>query len=154
MAKQLFYEDIEVGTEILPLTKVATTAMLVRFAGAVGNFDPLHYDNTFAASQRVGSPIVHGALKRGWLGQMITDWIGEQGVLKKLAAYYIGMDYPRHMKTMFEPEEGETWLCKGKVTKKYVQDGDHYVECQIWVENGKGQVTTPGSATVILPSRG
>ncbi len=153
MAKQLYWEDVQMGDEIMPLPKVATRRMLVKWAGASGDFNPLHYDDSFAAAQGVGKPIVHGALKRQWLIQLMTDWIGEQGTLKKFSCKYRLIDYPRLMKTMTEPEEGETWWCKGKVTKKYVEDGEHRVECNIWVENGKGEVTTPGKATVTLPSR-
>lgn len=54
---------------------------------------------------------------------------------------------------MMDPAEGETWWCKGAVTNKYVEDDQHVVECEIWVENGQGEKTTPGSATVILPSK-
>ena len=79
MNRQLYWEDVEVGTEITPLPKIATTAMLVRWAGASGDFNPLHYDKTFAESAGVGQPIVHGALKRQWLIQLVTDWIGNQG---------------------------------------------------------------------------
>lgn len=154
MTRQLFYEDVEVGSEATPLAKIATTAMLVKWAGASGDFSPLHYDEVFARTGGLKGPIVHGTLKRAWLAQMITDWIGQQGVLVKLACYYIKMDYPRHMKSGTEPEEGETWWCRGKVTRKYVRDGQHYVECEIWVENGAAKITTPGSATVILPLRG
>jgi len=153
MAKQLYYEDVEIGTEVTPLAKVATTQMLVRWAGASGDFVPLHYEHDFAKTQGVGEPIVHGMLKRAWLGQLMTDWIGEEGELKKLSCQYRGMDYPRKMKKYFEPCEGETWWCKGKVTKKYVKDDKYFVECEIWVENGKGEKTTPGTALVILPSR-
>ncbi|MDO8716159.1 MAG: hypothetical protein Q7J73_05065, partial [Dehalococcoidales bacterium] len=60
---------------------------------------------------------------------------------------------PRPMKSLTEPQEGETWWCKGKVTKKYVENNDYFLACEIWVENGKGEITTPGKATVILPSR-
>lgn len=154
MAKQFCYEDVDVGTEVTPLAKIATTQMLVQWAGASGDRNPLHYDDDFAKAQGVGAPIVHGALKRSWLGQLMTDWIGEDGVLKKLSCQYRGMDYPRKMKTMEEPHEGETWWCKGKVTKKYVEGGEHFVECEIWVENGKGEKTTPGTSLVTLPSRG
>ena len=153
MTKQLYWEDIEVDSEVTPLAKVATSIMLVKWAGASGDFNPLHYDNAFADSQGVGSPIVHGALKRQWLIQLMTDWMGEEGTLKKFSCRYRAMDYPRNMKTLTEPEEGETWYCKGKVTKKYVEDGEHLVDCNIWLENGKGEVTTPGGATVVLPSR-
>ena len=153
MAAQLYYEDVEVGTEVTPLAKIATTQMLVLWAGASGDRNPLHYDDDFAKSQGVGAPIVHGALKRAWLGQLVTDWIGEQGELRKLSCRYRGMDYPRKMKTMEEPHEGETWWCKGNVTKKYVEGGEHLVECEIWLENGKGEKATPGAAVVTLPSR-
>ena len=153
MAKQLYWEDIEEGSEVTPLPKVATSMMLVKWAGASGDFNPLHYDSNFAASQGVGSPIVHGALKRQWLVQLMTDWIGEEGTLKNFSCRYRVMDYPRSMKTLIEPDEGETWLCKGKVTKKYSEGDEHDVDCDIWLENGKGEVTTPGKATVILPSK-
>ena len=63
------------------------------------------------------------------------------------------MDRPRKMNTEMTYEEGETWWCKGAVTKKYVQGGEHTVECDIWVENGKGEKTTPGKALVVLPSK-
>lgn len=154
MAKQIYWEDVNEEDEVTPLPKVATRLMLVRWAGASGDFNPLHYEDAFAAAQGVGKPVVHGALKRQWLVQLMTDWIGEQGTLKKFSCQYRQMDYPRSMKTMSEPEEGETWWCKGKITKKYIEDGDHYVDCDIGIENGKGEVTTPGTATVILPSRG
>lgn len=153
MTKQLCYEDIEAGTAITPLAKIATTRMLVQWAGASGDFNPLHYDSDFAQAQGAGTPIVHGALKRAWLGQLMTDWIGEAGELKRLSCQYRGMDYPRKMRTMEEPHNGETWWCKGKVTKKYVEEDKHFVECDIWVENEKGEKTTPGTALVVLPSR-
>ena len=154
MTKQLYWEDVEVGSEITPLPKVATRRMLVKFAGASGDFNPLHYEDAYAEFQGVGKPIVHGQLKRGWLVQLVTDWMGEQGTLKKFSCQFRGMDYPRPMKSLTEPHEGETCWCKGKVTNMYVEGDEHWVECEIWVENGKGENTTPGTAAVVLPSRG
>jgi hypothetical protein len=62
---------------------------------------------------------------------------------------------PEEMKkTMDQPHDGETWHCKGKIEKKYVDGDDHYVDLEIGIENGEGKVTTPGSATVILPLQG
>ena len=153
MAKQINWEDVNENDELPPLSKIATTRMLVKWAGASGDFNPLHYDAAFAATVGVGSPIVHGALKRQWLVQLMTDWMGEQGTLKKFACSYRAMDWPRKMATPFTPEDGETWQCKGKVIKKYVEDGRHLVDCAIVIENGKGEETTRGTATVILPGR-
>ncbi len=154
MAGQLYWEGVAEGNEIPPLAKIATTQMLVRWAGASGDMNPLHFDEHFAASHGVGKPIVQGALKRQWLIQMMTDWVGEEGTLRKFSCRHRAMDWPRPMKSMTEPEDGETWQCKGKVLKKYVQNTEHCVDCEIWIENGKGEVTTLGRATAILPSKG
>ena len=151
--KQLYYEDVEVGSEVTPISKVATTQMLVKWAGASGDFNPLHFDDSFAATQGTGGIIVHGALKRSWLGHVISAWAGDEGFVKKFSCQYRGMDFPRKMASMMGPAEGETWWCKGTVTNKYVEDDQHIVECEIWVENGSGEKTTPGSATAILPSK-
>jgi acyl dehydratase len=82
IAKQLYWEDMEVGIGVPPPSKVATRLMLVKWAGASGDFNPLHYDDSFATSQGVGKPIVHGQLKRVWLVQLLTEWIGEKGKFK------------------------------------------------------------------------
>lgn len=154
MDRPVYWEDVNINDELPPLFKVATTQMLVKWAGASGDFNPLHYDVAFATGQGVDSPIVHGALKRQWLIQLVTDWMGDVGTLKKFSCLYRAIDYPRQMKTMTEPAKGETWICKGKVTKKRIDNGEHLVDCNVWLENGKGETTTSGKATVILPNRG
>jgi len=142
MTEQLYYEDVVVGGEITPLVKQPTTRQLVMWAGAVGDYNPIHYDKDFAQSRGLPGVIAHGQLVGAFLGQLITDWIGERGVLRKLSCSYKGMNYP-----------GEALTCKGKVTKKYVQDGQHYVECNLWAENSKAEKTVLGVAVVMLPSR-
>ena len=143
MAGQLYYEDVAVGSEIAPLVKQPTTRQLVMWAGASGDYSPIHYDKDFAQSRGLPGVIVHGQLIGSFLGQLMTDWVGEKGMLRKLNCSYRGMNYP-----------GEALTCQGKVTKKYVEGGEHYVECSLWVENPKGEKTVSGKATVILPSRG
>lgn len=142
MIKQIYYEDIEAGSEIPPLVKHPTTQQLVKFAGASGDYYQIHYDKDFAQANGLPGVIVHGWLTLSFLGQMITDWIGERGTLVKLGCSYRGILFP-----------GEDIVCKGKVTRKYVKDDRHYVEAEFHAENAKGERTTPGSAVVILPSR-
>jgi acyl dehydratase len=151
--EQIYWEDVDVDTEMPPLPKIATSLMLVKWAGASGDFNPHHYETEFAMTQGTGGVIVHGLLKHAWLIQFVTDWMGEEGTLKKFSCQYRGLDFPRKMKTMNEPVDGETWQCKGKVVKKYEDGDEHCVDLEIALENGKGQVTTPGTATVELPSR-
>ena len=154
MAKeQIHWEDIEVGYQMAILEKIAHSLMLVKWAGASGDFNPHHYETEFAMTQGTGGVIVHGLLKHAWLIQFVTGWMGEEGTLRKFSCQYRGLDFPRKMQTMNEPVEGETWNCKGKVVKKYVDEDQHCVDLEIGLENGKGQVTTPGTATVALPSK-
>jgi hypothetical protein len=77
-----------------------------------------------------------------FLCQLMTDWIGGAGTLKKINCSYKGMNLP-----------GETITCRGKVTKKYVQEGQNLADCAIWAENPRGEKTATGTATVALPSR-
>jgi acyl dehydratase len=142
LAKQLFYEDVEVNLEIPTLVKHPSTVQLVKWAGAAEEFNPIHYDKDFALSHNLPGLIVHGPLQFNFLGQMITDWIGDQGILRKLECSHRGMAFP-----------GEALSCKGRIVKKYVQGNDHYVECEVWVENPRGEKTVPATALIILPSR-
>jgi acyl dehydratase len=142
MGKQNYFEDVEVGSEIGPLEKNPTTQQLVRYAGASGDFYQIHYDKDFALANKLPGVILHGALKNGFLAQLMTDFAGEHGWLRKLAVQYRGMDQP-----------GAKVVCRGKVERKRIEGADHIVECEIWLENAKGEKTTPGSAIVILPSR-
>jgi acyl dehydratase len=140
--KQTYFEDVEVGSSIPSLEKDPTTQQLVKYAGASGDFYQIHYDKDFALKNNLPGVILHGALKNAFLGQLMTDFAGELGWLRKLSVQYRGMDQP-----------GSKVTCKGNVTKKYSEGGNHLVDCEIWLENAKGEKTTLGKATVILPSR-
>ncbi len=105
MAKtQVYWEDVEVGTQLPTLAKIATTQTLVKWAGATGDFVPLHYDEGFAKSQGLPNLLVHGLLKQAWLIQLVTNWMGDDGTLKKFSCQYRGMDFPRPMKSFTEPQ--------------------------------------------------
>jgi acyl dehydratase len=142
MPAQTYFEDVEVGAEIPPLEKLPTTQQLVKYAGASGDFNPIHYDKDHAIASKLPGVIVHGALKNAFLGQLMTDFAGELGWLRRLSVQYRGMDVP-----------GVKLVARGKVTGKRIEGADHLVECEVWLENEKGDKTTPGRATVILPSR-
>jgi acyl dehydratase len=141
MAEQIYWEDVNEGMDLPPLIKNPTTQQLVRYAGASGDYYQIHYDKDFAQGTGLDGVILHGALKSAFLGQLITQWMGPQGNLKRLTCQYRGMDTP-----------GRPVAVKGTVTRKYQQDGENLVDCDIWVENPEAQKTTPGSATVALPS--
>ena len=142
MAETVYYEDIEVGSEVPALVKCTTTMQLVKFAGASGDYYQIHYDKDFALANGLPGVIVHGWLTLSFLGQMITDWIGENGTLVKLDGSYRGMNMV-----------GEEIFCYGRVKRKYVEDDKNLARIEIWAENPQGDRTVSGSATVTLPSR-
>jgi acyl dehydratase len=142
MVKQLYYQDVRKGDEVTPLVKTPDPRQLVMWAGAVGDYMPIHYDRDYARRRGLKGIIVHGQLVGAFLGQLMTDWVGQEGALTKLSCSYKGMNYP-----------GEAIVLKGKVLRKYVRRGRHFVECSLWAENPKGEKTASGAATVVLPSR-
>ena len=141
MAK-LYYEDAEVGTEITPLVKKPTTRHLVKWAGATGDYNEPHYDEKTAKAWGLPGVIIHGLLKQQFLIQMLTDWMGLDGDLLKLNVKYRGMDFP-----------GDALSCAGKVIRKFTEGPRLCVECEIAINNQRGERNTAGTAVVALPSR-
>jgi hydroxyacyl-ACP dehydratase HTD2-like protein with hotdog domain len=142
MASKLYYEDVEVGTEIPSLVKHPSPRQLVMWAGASGDFNEIHYDKDFALSQGQPDVIAHGPLSAAFLAQLMTDWIGDDGTLRKLYTNNRSVVFPR-----------QVYTCKGKVTRKYVEGSDNYVQCDVWEENSKGEKCVTAMALVTLPSR-
>jgi hydroxyacyl-ACP dehydratase HTD2-like protein with hotdog domain len=124
---------LETGDAIPDLVKNPTTRQLVQYAGAQGDFYEIHYDQDFARSVGLPGVILHGLLKAAFLGQLVTDWLGDRGTLKTFEVSYRGIDVP-----------GRPYRCQGKVTKV---DGDQ-VELEVWGEDSDGNRTTLGSASV------
>ena len=142
MANQVYLEDIEQGAELPTLVKHPTTRQLVQYAGASGDFYEIHYDLEFAKSRGLPSVILQGALKSAFLGQIVTDWMGGQGTLRRLSVQYRDTDVP-----------GAPIYGKGVVSAVSDKGGESLVECDLWLENGEGKKTTQGHAVVALPSR-
>jgi acyl dehydratase len=142
MAEQVYFEDIKDGDEITKLVKNCSTQQLVMWAAGSGDFYQIHYDKDFALNNGLKGLIVHGALKHAFLGQMLHDWAGAKGRIKKFGCQYRGMDVPTQDIT-----------CRGVVKGKRQEGGENLVELEIWTENPEGQKTSPGTAVVALPSR-
>ena len=139
---QLYYEDVNPGDELPALVKYPTTMQLVKFAAAQGDYHQIHYDKDFALAQGLPGIIIHGWLGLSFLGQMVTDWIGERGDLVKLGGSYRGMNRVH-----------EDVFCYGTVTGKERKEGRNLVHIDVWMENPAGERTIVGNATVALPSR-
>jgi acyl dehydratase len=139
---QVFGDDVKVGGEIPELGKRCTPRQLVMWAAASGDFYEIHYDVEHARSTGLPGVVVHGALKNAFLGQLLHDWVAPGGRIVRYGCSYRGLDFPN-----------DDLRCRGKVTRVTPGESEHLVELEIWLENGRGDITTPGSAMVGLPSR-
>jgi len=82
---QVYFDDVRAGDEIPSLAKPPVTEVqLVKYAGASGDFNPIHIAHHYAEKAGLGGVIAHGMLTMGFAGEHITKWIGEGGTLKRL----------------------------------------------------------------------
>jgi acyl dehydratase len=73
--------DVEVGTELPERTFPVTRADLVRYAGASGDFNPIHWSQRVATSVGLPDVIAHGMFTMALAGRAVTDWAGDPGAL-------------------------------------------------------------------------
>lgn len=142
--EQLFFEDIEVGSEIPPLTRTPyNLGKMALWAAVHGDFCAGHFDYKTANERfHLKRPFAYGLQIAVYLSQLITDWIGPSGVLKRFKS-----------QTRAPVLDKDSLIMKGKVIGKYTEDGRNYVNCEIWAENQDTKVVVLGTAVVILPLR-
>jgi acyl dehydratase len=103
----------------------------------------VHWDPEWA--RRAGNPTTYdyGRMRETWLIHLCTDWMGDDAWLWKLECQFRGFNYV-----------GDTHHLTGTVTRKYLADGDRpAIDLELVATNQRGTVTTPGTATILLPSR-
>lgn len=101
-----------------------------------------HHRESVAKEVGVPGTYDYGPQRSSWMCSLVTNWMGDAAFLKRVRTEM------RRFNTM-----GDSTWCKGKVTRKYIKDRHALVDLEIWGENQRGELTTPGIATVILPSR-
>ncbi|MGC0330142.1 acyl dehydratase [Streptomyces sp. SAI-170] len=81
MTAKIAYADVEVGTELPAQTFPVTRATLVRYAGASGDFNPIHWNEKFAKEVGLPDVIAHGMFTMAEAARVVTDWTGDPGAL-------------------------------------------------------------------------
>jgi acyl dehydratase len=103
----------------------------------------VHWDPEFA--RRAGNPTTYdyGRMRETWLIHLCTDWMGDDAWLWKLDCEFRKFNYV-----------GDTQWLRGRVARKLLAAGDRpAVELELEAVNQRGEATTPGHATILLPSR-
>jgi peroxisomal enoyl-CoA hydratase 2 len=138
------FEDLSVGDEAPPLVvEDLSRTHFVRYAGASGDFNPMHHDDTIATS--VGNPSVfgHGMLTAGLMARVLKDWFGPDA-LRRYQVRFSKQVWP-----------GETLTCTAKVTglRDSEEGGIGLVDVECQVVNQDGEVKLTGTATATVPKR-
>ncbi len=106
------------------------------------NVELPHLDDKIAKEVGVPGAYDFGCERITFLSMLLTNWMGDDAFLWKLRA---------ELRRFYML--GDTLWCKGKVTRKYIDSRKYCVDIECWGENQRGEVTIPGRATLILPSR-
>jgi acyl dehydratase len=139
---KVYFDDVKIGDELPPLVKGPIQQIqLTRYAGASGDFNPIHQDDEFAKAAGMGGVFAHGMLSMGFVAQAVIDWAGA-GRVRKLGVRFAALVRLK-----------DTVTCRGRVVGTSQKDGVNLVELEIWAESGRGEKVVTGKATVALPAR-
>ncbi|MFB7271506.1 MaoC family dehydratase [Streptomyces sp. NPDC056244] len=81
MTAKIGYDEVEVGTELPAQSFPVTRATLVRYAGASGDFNPIHWNEKFAKEVGLPDVIAHGMFTMAEAIRVVTDWVGDPGAV-------------------------------------------------------------------------
>ena len=139
---QPYWDDVEVGQELEGFSLDITQRRAYLQVSGSQDWYPVHFDQGFARKAGHADVFMNTGFLQAALVRVITDWMGDEGFLKRLRF---------EMRRQQRP--GDTMVCRGRVTGKYEEGGTGCVDLEVWLENEREGVTTPGAATVMLPRR-
>ena len=137
----LDFEHVSPGQALPSLTKHVTVEQIRQYAEASGDRNPIHLDETFARSAGLPGVIAHGMLTMAFANQMVTNWLGDRSLLKRLQGRFAGMVVP-----------GDDVTCSGTVGSK--DDATRRIVINLVVTNQRGEkVFNKGVAEAEFPSQ-
>ena len=135
------WESVTVGDTIDGHQLHLTPTTMVAHVSGSQDWNYVHHDVEFARSSGHSGIFYNTGWTTAMLSRALTDWGGPLGFVRKL-------DFQMRRMNM----NGDTARVRGVVKGKRVEGGEHLVDLEIWIENDREGVTTPGSAVVRLPS--
>jgi acyl dehydratase len=137
--EKVSFSKISVGDEIPELVKKVTLLDLIQYAAATWSFFLVHIDKEFAQKRGFEQVNIPAAYFGACLTKLVSDWIKDPGQIKKLGYRVIRMSFV-----------DDILKFKGKVSKKYQEAGQNFVDYDLWVENQEGVQVATATATVSL----
>lgn len=112
MAATVSWDDVVVGTELPAVTVALRRSDLVRYAGASGDLNPIHWSDRIARAVGLPDVIAHGMLTMGEASRVLTAWLGDPGAILEY-----GVRFPRPV-VVPDDDTGATLELGGRVTEK------------------------------------
>jgi acyl dehydratase len=137
----LYVEDVAEGDEAPVRSHVLTRTDLVAYAGASGDYNPMHHDEVIATASGQPSVFGHGMFSMGFLGSALTDYVGI-GNVRRFQVRFAKQTWPS--------EKLETKIV---VTGTRNEAGEHLVDLDVRLHNADGEEKVVGQATAVLASR-
>ncbi len=138
----LTYASVEPGTEIPPKSYRATRLDLVKYAGASGDFNVIHWNERIARSVGLPNVIAHGMYTMAQAGRYVSEWAGDPGAVTEFGVRFSAMV------PVPDDDQGATIEVSGKVVEKL---GDNKVAVDMTARAGGNKVLTRARAVVRLP---
>ena len=136
-----YFDDVHEGMAIPSITygpmdryKYIPITIILR------DTNPLHLDRVYAQERGLPDVVQQGPLNESYLYRFLTDWLHKPWDICKTKIRFASNVFP-----------GDMLTCGGTITRKYHENGEPRVDCQIWQENQKGEKILTGEATFVLP---
>ncbi|MDQ1239691.1 MAG: hypothetical protein QG577_1877 [Thermodesulfobacteriota bacterium] len=138
--QEALFHDLRIGEEVVNLTKsTISKGQLVRYAGASGDFNPLHTDDETARKAGFDGVVAHGMLIMGFLTQAATTWMPKR-FLKKINVRFKAVT-----------RAGDTITVTMKVTEKQIQENIGRIVCSIEAVDQNKQAKANGTVEMHVP---
>jgi acyl dehydratase len=139
---QIRFADVEAGAELAAVGYPVTRLSLVRYCGASGDFNVIHWNERIARAVGLPDVIAHGMFTMAQAGRFVTDWAGPGAVVLEFGV--------RFSAPVVVPDDdaGAVITVSGQVTEKL--DGNR-VALTLTARSGETKVLTRAKAVVALP---
>ena len=121
MATRIAFDDVKVGEELPERSNTIDRAQLVMYAGASGDFNPIHWNEEFAKMVGLPGVIAHGMFNMALVARVVSDWVGDPAAVRKLSVQF---------RKEVRPEE--KIVAKGRIAEK--DESERTVRIELWAE--------------------
>jgi acyl dehydratase len=136
------YDDVKPGAELAPVSYPVDRLSLVKYCGASGDFNVIHWNERIAKSVGLPNVIAHGMFTMAQAGRFVTDWAGPGAVVTSFGVRFSSLV------VVPDDDTGATIEVSATVEEKL---DDHRVVLALTAKSGGEKVLTRARATVRLP---